>query len=93
MLKRTFVLIDSRHGIKPTDEEVMAMLDKAAVGYRIVMTKADKIKQHELDAVAEKVAAEAKKHPAAHPDLIITSSEKKLGIDELRMAVLEAVQI
>ncbi len=93
VLKRTFVLIDSRHGIKPTDEEVMAMLDKAAVGYRIVMTKADKIKQHELDAVAEKVAAEAKKHPAAHPDLIITSSEKKLGIDELRMAVLEAVQI
>ena len=92
VLKRTFVLIDSRHGIKPVDEEVMEMLDKAAVSYRVVMTKADKVKQEELDITAEKVAAIAKKHPAAHPDLILTSSEKKQGIDELRLAVLEAVQ-
>ena len=92
VLKRTFVLIDSRHGIKPVDEEVMEMLDKAAVSYRVVLTKADKVKQEDLDATAEKVAAIAKKHPAAHPDLLLTSSEKKQGIDELRLAVLEAVQ-
>ena len=92
VLKRTFVLIDSRHGIKPVDEEVMEMLDKAAVSYRVVLTKADKVKQEELDATAEQVAAIAKKHPAAHPDLLLTSSEKKQGIDELRLAVLEAVQ-
>jgi|TARA_R110001592_G_scaffold323155_1_gene602290 GTP-binding protein len=92
VLKRTFVLIDSRHGIKPVDEEVMEMLDKAAVSYRVVLTKADKVKQEQLDATAEQVAAIAKKHPAAHPDLLLTSSEKKQGIDELRLAVLEAVQ-
>ena len=92
VLKRTFVLIDSRHGIKPVDEEVMEMLDKAAVSYRVVLTKADKVKQEALDATAEQVAAIAKKHPAAHPDLLLTSSEKKQGIDELRLAVLEAVQ-
>jgi GTP-binding protein len=93
VLKRSFVLIDSRHGIKPVDEEVMAMLDDAAVSYRIVMTKTDKVKSAELEKTKAKVAEMAKKHPAAHPDLILTSSEKKLGIDELRMAVLDAVQI
>ncbi len=93
VLKRTFVLIDSRHGIKNTDEDILEMLDKAAVSYRIVMTKADKVKSAELESTKEKVMAVAKKHPAAHPDLIITSSEKKQGIDALRMAVLEAVQI
>ncbi|ATW03193.1 ribosome biogenesis GTP-binding protein YihA/YsxC [Sphingorhabdus sp. YGSMI21] len=92
VLKRTFVLIDSRHGIKPVDEEVMEMLDKAAVSYRIVMTKVDKVKQEQLDATAQQVADIAKKHPAAHPDLLLTSSEKKQGIDELRLAVLDAVQ-
>ncbi|MEO9634468.1 MAG: ribosome biogenesis GTP-binding protein YihA/YsxC [Parasphingorhabdus sp.] len=92
VLKRTFVLIDSRHGIKPVDEEVMEMLDKAAVSYRVVLTKADKVKQEALDVTAEQVAAIAKKHPAAHPDLLLTSSEKKQGINELRLAVLEAVQ-
>ena len=93
VLKRTFVLIDSRHGIKNTDEEVLKMLDEAAVSYRIIMTKADKVKAAELEVTKEKVMAAAKKHPAAHPDLIVTSSEKKQGIDELRLAVLEAVQL
>jgi len=93
VLKRTFVLIDSRHGIKATDKDVLTMLDKAAVSYRIVMTKADKVKSAELEATLAKVVTEAKKHPAAHPDLIVTSSVKKRGIDELRLAVLEAVQI
>ncbi len=93
VLKRTFVLIDSRHGIKPVDEEIMEMLDNAAVGYRIVMTKTDKVKSAELEMTTAKVAEMAKKHPAAHPELILTSSEKKLGIDELRLAALDAVQI
>jgi len=92
VLKRAFVLIDSRHGIKTVDEEIMTMLDDAAVSYRIVMTKTDKVKTAELEKTKAKVAEMAKKHPAAHPDLILTSSEKKFGIDELRLAVLDAVQ-
>lgn len=93
VLNRAFVLIDSRHGIKDTDEDVLNMLDKAAVSYRIVMTKSDKVKTAELETTMAKVTEAAKKHPAAHPDLIVTSSEKKLGIDELRTAVLDAVQL
>lgn len=91
VLKRALVLIDSRHGIKPVDREVMEMLDQAAVSYRLVLTKADKVKASELEAVREATAAEARKHPAAHPDIIATSSEKGGGIPELRAAVLEAV--
>ena len=90
-LKRALVLIDSRHGIKPVDLEVMEMLDKAAVSYRLVLTKSDKIKASELAAVRERTEAEVRKHPAAHPDIIATSSEKGGGIPELRAAVLEAV--
>ncbi len=93
VLQRTFVLIDSRHGIKDTDKDVLDMLDKAAVSYRIVMTKADKVKSAALAKMVEQVEAEARKHPAAHPDLLVTSSEKKQGIDDLRMAVLESVQL
>ncbi|SIN59942.1 GTP-binding protein [Parasphingorhabdus marina DSM 22363] len=92
VLQRTFVLIDSRHGIKDTDKDVLDMLDKAAVSYRIVMTKADKVKSDALAKMAEQVEAEARKHPAAHPELLITSSEKKQGIEDLRLAVLESVQ-
>jgi len=90
-LKRALVLIDSRHGIKPVDVEVMEMLDKAAVSYRLVLTKADKIKASALVAVRESTETEARKHPAAHPDIIATSAEKGGGIPELRAAVLEAV--
>ncbi|MGK6320557.1 ribosome biogenesis GTP-binding protein YihA/YsxC [Sphingomonas sp. DT-204] len=90
-LKRALVLIDSRHGIKPVDREVMDMLDAAAVSYRLVLTKADKIKASELAAVTERTAEEARKRPAAHPEIIATSSEKGLGLPELRAAVLEAV--
>lgn len=92
VLKRAFVLIDSRHGIKSVDEDILAMLDAAAVSYHIVLTKADKVKTAELTKTTDAVAAAAKKHPAAHPDLIITSSGKKQGIDDLRLAVLDAVQ-
>ena len=89
-LKRTLVLIDARHGIKDVDREIMKMLDDAAVSYRIVLTKADKIKPTELEAVAAATAAEAAKRPAAHPEIIATSSETGLGMDRLRSAVLEA---
>ena len=93
VLKRTLVLIDARHGIKPPDAEMMKMHDEAAVGYRLVLTKADKIKASELAATLAKIEAEAKKHPAAYPVIHVTSAEKKMGIDELRAAVLADVRI
>lgn len=87
-LKRTLLLVDSRHGVKTVDAEMMEMLDQAAVGYRIVLTKADKIKASELEAVHAETLAVARKHPAAFPQIHVTSSEKGLGIEELRAAVL-----
>ena len=92
-LKRTLMLVDSRHGIKDVDREMMKMLDEAAVGYRIVLTKADKIKAEDLAKVIEATTQEARKHPAAYPVIHVTSSEKKLGIDELRAAVLADSEI
>ncbi|WP_033074640.1 ribosome biogenesis GTP-binding protein YihA/YsxC [Sphingopyxis sp. MWB1] len=92
VLKRTLVLIDSRHGIKDVDREVLEMLDTAAVSYRLVLTKADKVKASALAEVHAATIAEARKHPAAHPEVIATSSEKGMGIAELRTAVLEAVE-
>jgi GTP-binding protein len=91
VLKRALVLIDSRHGIKEVDREIIAMLDQAAVSYRLILTKADKIKATDLAAVTEATATEARKHAAAHPDIIATSSEGGMGIPELRAAVMEAV--
>jgi GTP-binding protein len=91
VLKRTLVLVDSRHGLKDVDREVMKMLDDAAVSYRLVLTKSDKIKPTELEAVREATAAEARKRPAAHPDIITTSAETGLGIADLRAAVIEAI--
>ena len=88
VLKRTLLLIDARHGVKPVDLEMMQMLDEAAVGYRLVLTKADKIKASELDAVFIATLAEARKHPAAYPEVLVTSAEKGMGIAELRAAVL-----
>jgi len=93
VLKRTLLLIDSRHGVKPVDAEMMKMLDEAAVGYRLVLTKADKIKASELEAVTRATEAEARKHPAAYPQVHVTSAELKLGIEDLRMAVLEDSEI
>ncbi|MBS3927507.1 MAG: YihA family ribosome biogenesis GTP-binding protein [Sphingomonadales bacterium] len=89
VLKRALVLIDSRHGVKDVDREMMKMLDEAAVGYRLVLTKADKIKASELEAVLLATQAEARKHSAAFPVVHVTSSEKGMGIEELRAAVLE----
>ena len=89
VLQRTLLLIDARHGIKPVDAEMMAMLDEAAVSYRIVLTKADKIKASVLEETLAETEAKARKHPAAFPVLHVTSSETKLGIEELRAAVLQ----
>ena len=89
VLKRVLLLIDARHGIKPPDAEMMAMLDEAAVGYRLVLTKADKIKPTELAAVMERTVAGARQHSAAYPELLATSAETRAGIDALRAAVLE----
>ncbi len=91
VLKRALVLIDSRHGIKDVDREVLEMLDRAAVGYRLVMTKADKVKASDLADTVAATEAEARKRAAAHPDLIVTSSETGMGIPELRAAVIEAI--
>jgi GTP-binding protein len=91
VLKRVFVLIDSRHGIKDVDHDIMAMLDSAAISYRIVLTKTDKIKATEREAVELDTMAKLRKHVAAYPDLSVTSAEKKGGIEDLRAAVLEAV--
>jgi GTP-binding protein len=92
MLKRTLVLVDARHGLKLVDLEMMKMLDEAAVGYRLVLTKADKIKASELAAVVAATEAEARKHPAAFPVVHVTSAEKGMGIAELRAAVLADVR-
>ncbi len=91
VLKRTLLLIDGRHGLKDVDREVMKMLDGAAVSYQLVLTKADKIKPTELEAVRAQTAAEAAKYPAAHPEIVATSSETGFGIDRLRAAVIEAL--
>jgi GTP-binding protein len=89
-LKRAVVLVDARHGLKPVDVEILQMLDAAAVGYQLVLTKADKIKPTVLQATVEATAALARKHPAAHPRLIATSSETGQGVAELRTMILDA---
>ena len=88
-LRRVFILVDSRHGLKDTDEELMTMLDKAAVTYQIVLTKCDKGKK--LDMLKDSIKAHLKKHPAAYPEIVATSSVKKLGIEEFR-AIITAQQ-
>ena len=93
VLKRALLLVDCRHGLKDNDREVLEMLDKAAVSYRLVLTKADKVKATELAEVEARTAEEARKHPAAHPEIITTSSETGLGMDQLRAAVIEAAEL
>jgi len=86
-LRRVFLLIDSRHGTKESDIELMNMLDETAVTYQIVLTKIDKIKKNEIDKVHIKTSALIAKRPAAYPNIILTSSEKKSGLDELRSTI------
>ena len=88
VLSRVLVLVDGRHGIKDVDREMMKMLDQSAVGYRIVLTKGDKMKASELARIVAATEAEAKKHVAAFPEIHVTSSEKGMGIAALRAAVL-----
>ena len=89
-LKRALVLVDSRHGLKDVDREVMKMLDDAAVSYHLVLTKGDKVKPSALGAIYEATMVEAARHPAAHPSIFTTSSETGSGIAELRTAILAA---
>jgi GTP-binding protein len=93
VLKRTLLLIDARHGVKPVDLDMMTMLDEAAVGYRIILTKADKVRADELAAVHAATEAVARKHIAAYPGVMITSAEKREGIAALRAAILEDSEI
>ena len=86
-LRRAFVLIDSRHGIKPVDEEIMQLMNRSALTFQVVMTKADKIKDHEQKQGLEQVRGKLAKHPAAFPELIMTSSEKGDGIATLRAVI------
>lgn len=86
-LARVYLLIDARHGLKPVDQDIMKLLDTAAVSYQVVLTKADKINDYELADVVKKTAAALKTHAAAFPEIIATSSEKGTGLDDLRIAV------
>ena len=91
-LKRVYVLIDARHGIKSNDAEVLGLLDKAAVSYQIVLTKTDKIKAAGVPRLLADTAERIKKRPAAYPHILATSSEKNVGLDELREAIAAAVE-
>ncbi|MBF9051658.1 YihA family ribosome biogenesis GTP-binding protein [Roseobacter sp. HKCCD9010] len=86
-LRRAFVLIDTRHGVKPVDEEIMTLLDKAAVTFQVVMTKADKVKDKDREKILTQVRNALSKHPAAFPELVLTSSEKGDGIETLRSII------
>jgi len=86
-LRRVFVLIDARHGAKAVDEEIMTLLDKSAVTFQVVMTKIDKVKKGALDDALAKTRKALSKHPAAYPELILTSSEKGEGIPTLRAII------
>ena len=88
-LRRAFVLIDSRHGVKAVDHEIMDLLDKAAVSFQVVLTKADKMKAGALAKVVAGVGESLKKHPTAYPEIIVTSSDKGDGVPVLRAAVAD----
>ena len=86
-LRRAFVLIDTRHGVKDVDEEILTLLDKSAVTFQVVMTKADKVNTATREANIAQVQAALKKHPAAYPEIVVTSSEKGEGIETLRAII------
>jgi GTP-binding protein len=90
-LKRVYLLIDARHGIKTNDEEVMDLLDRAAVSYQLVLTKTDKIKAPATAKLLDETAARIARRAAAYPLVLATSSEKNDGLSELRDAILQAV--
>ncbi len=86
-LRRAFVLVDSRHGVKKVDDEIMTLLDKSAVTFQVVMTKADKVKEKDREKVLDQTRKALSKHPAAYPEMILTSSEKGDGIATLRSII------
>lgn len=86
-LRRAFLLIDARHGLKPVDDEIMGLLDSSAVPFQAVLTKADKVSEADLERSLGQVRAGLAAHPAAFPELIVTSSQKGLGIDVLRATI------
>lgn len=86
-LRRAFVLIDARHGVKSVDQEILQLLDKSAVTFQAVLTKVDKVKQSDLDATVAQVRDSLQKHPAAFPEIVLTSSEKGTGIETLRSII------
>jgi GTP-binding protein len=88
-LRRALVLIDARHGLKDSDREIMTLMDKSAVNYQIVLTKADKVKPPALAALRESIAGELTKHVAAHPEVLATSAAEGTGIAEMRAALSE----
>jgi GTP-binding protein len=92
-LKRVYLLIDARHGLKAVDDEAMAALDGAAVSYQIVLTKSDKLKPAEVEAVTAATLKKVSKRPAAFPRVLATSSEKGTGIPELRAEILAACEV
>lgn len=86
-LRRAFVLIDARHGVKKVDDEIMSLLDSSAVIFQAVLTKADKVKEAERAKVLDQVRSALAKHPAAFPEIVVTSSEKGWGIPTLRAII------
>lgn len=92
-LRRAYLLIDARHGLKEVDEEPMAAFDKAAVSYQVILTKADKLRPSEVEAVRARTEVQVAKRPAAFPGVIATSSEKGAGLPELRAAIARACGI
>ena len=86
-LRRAFVLIDARHGVKKVDEEILSLLDSAAVTFQVVLTKADKVKEKERAKILDQVRTALSKHPAAYPEIVVTSSEKGWGIPTLRAII------
>ena len=90
-LRRAFVLIDCRHGVKAVDEQILALLDSSAVTFQVILTKADKVKESERKEIISQVRKALGKHPAAFPELILTSSEKGWGIETLRSVIASLV--
>ena len=90
-LRRAFVLVDGRHGVKKVDTEIMSMLDSSAVTFQVVLTKLDKVKENDRENIIDQVRTSLQKHPAAFPEIILTSSEKGWGIQTLRSVIAKLV--
>lgn len=86
-LRCVMILVDARHGLKDSDEELMKMLDETAVSYRLILTKGDKVKSQERDALIKRLQEKLKRHAAGHPEVSVTSAHKGFGIEELRAMI------